>query len=564
MRPARLVTLLVVCLALVASFAPFGGVGAAVSGDADAIRERVREHLGPLRRYSQGVRTWVAPPLPTAERATSHPFDVSPLGPSIGTNVDANDPALDLAAGQSETAIAAWGSRVLVGWNDLTALVVASQPTTPRGSVTGVGFSKDAGTTFTDLIGLPNDDPNQQWSGDPAIVAVDRTHFIVASLYFPSAVADCQAGEAQMTIAIAVGTVTSDGRSVRFGMPIAPVDAGDTCSRRWRNVSLLDKVFAGYDATSRTLALTYTRIYLGGQHTGLGQIEVARAAVPTDAATLTAADFAPTAVVWPEEPYCANANGTTPADRCGAVNSGAYPAVAPNGDVYVAWERNIDTNLYSGIDPYIYEHVALVPAGIEAPTAGGPDAPVVFTLGQVHATVDGGVRSMDNVAIAGFNRGTGNDFPRIAFDPVHDRVVFAWNDASLHPLGDIWLRTAAPDLASMGRIYRVNDDESYALHFLPALSIGVDGSIRTSWYDRRAYGADSSLTDYMGEVRPVESTNTTDFTISTGPTDWANTSTLITPNFGDYTDNATSGMTTYYTWSDGRLGVPQPFVDSSP
>ena len=52
--------------------------------------------------------------------------------------------------------------------------------------------------------------------------------------------------------------------------------------------------------------------------------------------------------------------------------------------------------------------------------------------------------------------------------------------------------------------------------------------------------------------------------ITTGPTDWMNTSTLIIPNFGDYTDNATSGTTTYYTWSDGRLGVPQPFVDSSP
>ena len=46
-----------------------------------------------------------------------------------------------------------------------------------------------------------------------------------------------------------------------------------------------------------------------------------------------------------------------------------------------------------------------------------------------------------------------------------------------------------------------------------------------------------------------------------GATDWTNTSSLITPNFGDYTDNTSVGTTTYYTWSDGRLGVPQPFVD---
>ena len=43
--------------------------------------------------------------------------------------------------------------------------------------------------------------------------------------------------------------------------------------------------------------------------------------------------------------------------------------------------------------------------------------------------------------------------------------------------------------------------------------------------------------------------------------DWTNTSSIITPNFGDYTDQASVGLTTYYTWSDGRLGVPQPFTD---
>jgi hypothetical protein len=50
--------------------------------------------------------------------------------------------------------------------------------------------------------------------------------------------------------------------------------------------------------------------------------------------------------------------------------------------------------------------------------------------------------------------------------------------------------------------------------------------------------------------------------ITTGSTDWAGTGSLIDPNFGDYTDNATDGTRTYFTWSDGRIGVPQPFVDS--
>jgi hypothetical protein len=34
----------------------------------------------------------------------------------------------------------------------------------------------------------------------------------------------------------------------------------------------------------------------------------------------------------------------------------------------------------------------------------------------------------------------------------------------------------------------------------------------------------------------------------------------IIPNFGDYTDNFAVGSHDYVAWSDGRLGVPQPFM----
>lgn len=559
MQRRRLRTLLVASFLIVGSMVPLAGPGNAASRDAERIRDRVRERVGPLRRYSQGMRAWVKPPAPLGEE----PELSAALAPALGTNVDANDPAHDLAAGQSETAVAAAGQRVLVAWNDATAFLTGSRPTTLLGSGTGVAYSSDGGTTFTDLIGLPNDDLNQQWRGDPTIVAVDDTHFIVASLYFPSNVVDCEAGGTGATVAISVGTVGPTGRTISFGSPIVPVDSGNLCLRRWGRAGVLDKEFLEYDPTSRTLALSYTRFFLSGRHSGLGQIEVVRAAVPADPVLLSEADFTPRVVVWPEEDYCPGFSAT-PADRCGALNQGAYPAVSPSGDVYVAWERNIDTNLYFGLDPYVYLHVARVPAGAAVPDVGGADAPIVFTRGQVNATTDGGVHSMSTVEIAGFNRGLGNDFPRIAVDGVRQRVVFVWNDASAHPLGDIWLRTASLDLASMTPIRRLNDDESYALHFLPALSIGSDGSIRTSWYDRRFHGADSAITDYVGEIRPIESVAGADFVISTAPTDWANTSTLIIPNFGDYTDNDTTGTTTYYTWSDGRLGVPQPFVDSSP
>jgi len=172
------------------------------------------------------------------------------------------------------------------------------------------------------------------------------------------------------------------------------------------------------------------------------------------------------------------------------------------------------------------------------------------------------VKSLGLVGIVGYNRVFGQDFPRIAVNPRFHKVVLVWNDASVHPLGDIWLRDLPMDLRIQGRIRKVNDDNSSALHFLPAVSVRRDGSTSVSWYDRRLSGPQGSMTDYFGEVRARPGDQGRDFRITTGSTDWLRTSALASPNFGDYTDNASSGNRTYYTWSDGRLGVPQPFVAS--
>ena len=83
-----------------------------------------------------------------------------------------------------------------------------------------------------------------------------------------------------------------------------------------------------------------------------------------------------------------------------------------------------------------------------------------------------------------------------------------------------------------------------------------------SWYDRRNFPPDSANTDLFAEVRSSIGVNGTDFKVTNVASNWNAASSLITPNFGDYTDNACSGTKTYFTWSDGRIGVPQPFVAS--
>lgn len=469
----------------------------------------------------------------------------------LGSNVDANNPRKDLAGGQSETAIAAAGSRVMAGWNDATGFLVTPS-TDRRASLTGVGYSNNGGRSFDDLIGLPNNNPNQQWFGDPTIVAVDNGRsFIVGSLYLPSFGFDCSKKPALLALAVSVATVSTDG-SVSFSRPVITASGGDVCKLQQENpppnTAFLDKPWLAYDQTSRTLAMSYTRFFFGfGGQSGQGQIEMVRAHVPADPSRLSRSDFSSPITIWPEEQT--------------VVNQGSYVSVASGGDSYISWERNWISNLFNG-NPYVYIHAALVRKGASSPAVGSPRAPRVVTTGQVNSSRDGGVKSLDGVFIAGYNRGFGNDFPRIAVNAPQNKVVVVWNDASRHPLGDIYLRSLPMSLDIAGSIEKVNDDASYALHFLPAVSVRADGSIATSWYDRRLTGADSTRTDYFGELRATSSANGRDFRITTGSSDWNGTSTLIAPNFGDYTDNASSGNTTYYTWSDGRLGVPQPFVDS--
>jgi hypothetical protein len=500
-----------------------------------------------LSTLSSGARTWFQGLQPGSERPDAT------RRVAFGSNVDANDPQQDLGAGQSETAIAASGRTLLAAWNDISGSLVAPS-TDVRASITGVGLSTNGGRSFRDLIGLRNDSPNQQWFGDPTAVAIDAHHFAVGSIYLPSAHPDCAAAPAQFEVAVEIVTVASDG-SASFGAPVVVASGGDACPLLGQDpggqpapdLALLDKEWLSYDSQSRTLATSFTRFFFGfGGQSGTGQVELTRATVPADPATLTGSSWHQPVVVWPEEPV--------------EVNTGAYVAVAPGGDAYLAWERNVQSNLNDG-DPYVYIHAALVRAGDTAPVVGGPAAARVVSTGQRNASPTGGVKSMDAVVIPGYSRGIGQDFPRIAVDAPKHKVVVVWNDASAHPLGDIWLRGLPLDLTISGPISKVNDDDSFALHFLPAVSVRTDGSIATSWYDRRIGGPTSVDTEYFAEIRTSPTKPGRDFRITTAATNWSNTGSLINPNFGDYTDNASSGTTTYFTWSDGRIGVPQPFVD---
>jgi hypothetical protein len=523
-----------VCKATLLPLAAVGILGVSVFGQGHSSQVPKASRINP-QWLSQGAKMWWFGPQPSGSVAKMS-------AAATGANVDAASPAEDVAGGQSEVAIAAAGQRVMVAWNDATGFFVL--PTTdPRASGTGAGFSRDGGAHFTDLGGLPNNDPNQQWSGDPGVVAVDNgAFFIVSSIYAPALSVDCSQGPARYAIAVSVGTVTSTG--VTFSHPVIASTGGDLCSVEGPT-AFLDKDFMRYDPATRTLALSYSRF--GFFTSGLGQIEVVTAKVPASPPLLSSANFSSPTVVWPEEQF--------------VENEGSYLTLAKNpnntNSIYVTWERNWGTNQGNG-DPYVYILAAEVQGG--KVTVGGPSNPVIVTLGQANSNAFGGVKSLDMEQITGYSRFFGNDFPRIAYDSTRNRVAIVWNDASHHPLGDIFMRTYGKGLTDAGTILRLNSDTSGALKFMPAVCFLSDGSMVTSWYDRRGHGASSTLTDYWGDIRPAPYAAANNFKITTVATDWNGTGSIINPNFGDYTDNTCDGMQPYFTWSDGRIGVPQPFV----
>ena len=85
------------------------------------------------------------------------------------------------------------------------------------------------GPSYTDLVGLRNPNPDQQWSGDPTVVSIDGgAHFVVGSLFLPSLDACADGKPAQLTVAVEVLTPTATG--VAMGKPVVTSKAGNACT----------------------------------------------------------------------------------------------------------------------------------------------------------------------------------------------------------------------------------------------------------------------------------------------------------------------------------------------
>jgi hypothetical protein len=243
---------------------------------------------------------------------------------------------------------------------------------------------------------------------------------------------------------------------------------------------------------------------------------------------------------------------------------GAYPAAdLANGNLYVANEYNWGTDEFFPCDGIPHEaELAYVPYScltLPAASCSGPSTTTSIPIISTDVTI-----------IPGYSRGIGNDFPRIAVSDAYKTVSVVWNDTRNNPQGDILLQSL--DLASLSPVQsapvKLNSDNLIGtLHFLPALrKVDADGDLNVSWYDRRR-NPNSTFTDVYAalDVNPKTTTTpTSNVRITNVATDWDTVGSIITPNFGDYTDNfidllPSGAATIYAAWSDGRYNIPQPF-----
>ena len=519
---------------------------------------------------SQGGQMWCNGPQSNGPASSSSRTSAtsSSSKPSFGSNVDAASPKEDVTPsgvqvhGQSETSVASAGPYVVEAWNDGTGFFAPCGSPMNKEELTGFGFSTDGGKTFTDLGGLPNADcANSIIEGDPSVEAYTvggSTYFYISSIFIPFNVPE-------NAMSVTACKVNGSGATaiLACGQPIVAAISSqcETPSPGFTFCSFLDKEFLSLDPARGRLYMSYTEFFFSFvtfTETSTVELGVCDLSNPASPTCHNGSDGSITGTGAPAAPYFVVA----PPDVNGCENEGAYPAVdLATGAVYVAYEHNWFTGLFNCGGETTQNVMNYVPFSCLMLTATSPCAGPAATQAV-------NINSLEAAFIPGYNRFPMNDFPRVAVSDPARTVSMVWNDTLQHPTGDIFLQSF--NLGSLTAVQiqpvRINSrNNTGGWLFLPAVrQSDSNGNLNVSFYSRSS--ANTALTDVSAATKvnprttiPPTKNNTT---VTTGPSDWNGVSSIIIPNFGDYTDNYFVGTTLYVAWSDGRLGIPNPFEDN--
>src|SRR5262245_15160193 len=323
---------------------------------------------------------------------------------------------------QSETSIAVFGSRVVVGFNQING---------NRGS--GAAFSTDGGLTFTDTGGLPAGGAfPKELLGDPSVTACGDGTFYYASIYFPNAT--------DWALAINVGTFS--GTTLGWTNPRVAVTS---------NRDFVDKEWITCDRASNTLYLVYTRFV--NANVGLDgpmQVEIVKS---TDGANS-----------W-STPIVLESSPTESVQI-------AYVATGPQNEVYVAWERGLDDLTASAVQIEMRRSL----------TYGASFEPkvIVRTMPPSFFPANVGFNREDTIELGTIAADTSSTATRGNL-----YVIWVEREVQDKPARDVFVARSTDRGSTWSAPVRVNDDAPGNDQVMPWISVNAEGTVEAFWYDTR-------------------------------------------------------------------------------
>ncbi len=343
---------------------------------------------------------------------------------------------------QSETNHAVTPLAILSAWNDSTQIATLGSTAFRsfigwQASTTGSSFS---GGGFFTLPGSFNS------LGDPAIVADSTGHFYIASLASPST-----GGGNLQNLAVARTTGTAPPFSFGTAVILSPLTSGDE----------LDKELMAIDATG---GANNDRIYIVATQLSAGRI------IAAHTTSLSPLTFSSWQFVSPTSPS----------------STGAMPAVAPNGDVYLVWTSgNSAIQMVKSIDgggtfinpdsadPAPAKTVATFTALPFLATPAGSSALKTAAFAQI---------AIDSTAVGSPTRG----FIYVTFAAKPSAAGTDKTDIFFTRSTDGGVTWQTPRDISSGLAATIGQDSTTNDNWMPSITVSpVTGHIYITYYDRR-------------------------------------------------------------------------------
>ncbi len=471
-------------------FAP-GVPGVAIQGIA-----RLPSLEDPASRLTAMVNAGISPSSSVVAAADS--------GIRVGRNVQ----VFDNRQPQNEISVAANpadGGNLVIGSNDYR---LRGQ----GGSVwVGVYTSKDAGKSWlTQLLpGYPTGPTGvlstYQFGGDP-IVGFDASgHAYAGGIFFRGT----RTGNDIKDVSIYVSR--SDDGGVTWNEPVL-VALGKGQSPFHDHPQMAVDATGG--ANDGNVYVSWTRFG------GVGQIDIYVATSRDHGASWSALQV----------------SGPIPQGDAEGFYQDSMAAIGPNGEVYVVWD---ETFLENGAIPRMHLWMSVSLDGgrtFASPWIADADVVPIFLPNASYRYGSYPAAAVDTTT--GAHRG---------------RLYLSWAD-SRNGNADILLKASDDGGMTWGPIVRVNDDASHAAQFFHWITVGPDGRVDLSFYDRRDDPNDYLLNEYAARSIDGGATfaNVRVSSVSSDPAVW--------PSFiGDYNQIASTDRASYPAWSDMRNGLPGNF-----